>query len=175
MIPWGGDMPAKTKKRQRTPHILVPPTPERLAKMDNFYHRSATGPITARDAPLERMEARGIIDRRMYDAGVKYRIHWHQAGLQERYASLRLDGTFGGSPETITDAMAHHRGVYEKAVQFLGVRRSNVVEEVCCRDCGLLDVGRKLGYRDADEARAASKKLLVEGLEALADFWGILR
>lgn len=166
-------MPAKTKKRQRTPHILVPPTPERIAKSEGFIYRSATGPITARDAPLERMEARGIIDKRMYDAGVKYRLHWHQAGLQERYASLRLDGTFGGSPETITDAMAHHRSVYQGAVQHLGVRQSGVVENVACRDMQLEDVGRKLGWQNRPQAVAAAEALLKDALDRLAHWWGI--
>ena len=119
------------------------------------------------------MEARGIIDKRMYDAGVKYRLHWHQAGLQERYASLRLDGTFGASPETITDAMAHHRSVYQGAVQHLGVRQSNVVENVCCRDMQLEDVGRKLGWQNRPQAVAAAEALLKDALDRLAHWWGI--
>lgn len=163
----------KSKKRVRTPHILVPPTPERLAKAQDFIHRSATGPITVRDAPLERMEARGLIDKRMYDAGTKYRLHWHGAGLQERYASLRLDGTFGGSTETITDAMTHHRSVYEGAVRFLGIRQSCVVEDVCCRDVQLADVGRKLGWANRPQAVAAAEALLKDALDKLAHWWGI--
>ena len=166
-------MPRKQKKRIRMPEILVPPTPERIAKSDGFIYRSATGPTTARDAPLERLEARNIIDTRLYNAGVKYRLHWHNAGLQERYASLRMDGTFGGSPETITDAMAHHRSMYERAVQFLGMRQSGVVENVCCRDMQLEDVGRKLGWTNRPQAVAAAEALLKDALDRLAIHWGI--
>ena len=93
---------ARKRPRMNAAHIIVPPTPERMAKSSGFVHHSVTGPITVRDAPLERLEARKIIDKRLYDAGTKYRIHWHGAGLQERYASLRMDGTFGGSAENIT-------------------------------------------------------------------------
>lgn len=167
-------MARKAKKaRIRTPHILVPPTPERMAKAGSFIHRSATGPITVRDAPLERLEARGIIDKRLYDAAVKYRLHWNGAGLQERYASLRLDGVFGGGVETITDAMAHHRSVYEGAVKHLGVRQSNVVEDVCCRDIQLADVGYKLGWTNRPQAVAAAEALLKDALDRLAYWWGV--
>lgn len=164
---------ARKRKPVNAPHIIVPPTPERMAKSTGFVHHSVTGPITVRDAPLERLEARGIIDRRLYDAGTKYRIHWHGAGFQERYASLRLDGTFGGSVETITDAMAHHRSVYARAVQFLGVRGSSVVEDICCRDVGLEDVGRKLGWTNRPQACAAAEALLKDALDRLASYWGI--
>ena len=166
-------MARKPKKRIRTPHILVPPTPERMAKSAGFVHVSITGPVTVRDAPLERLEARGLIDKRLYDAGTKYRIHWHGAGLQERFASLRLDGTFGGSVETITDTMAHHRSVYARAVQFLGVRGSSVVEDICCRDVSLEDVGRKLGWSNRPQACAAAEALLKDALDRLAYWWSV--
>jgi len=166
-------MARKPKKRIRTPHILVPPTPERMAKAGSFIHRSATGPITVRDAPLERLEARGIIDKRLYDAGVKYRLHWHQAGLMERYASLRLDGVFGGGTEDITDAMSHHRSVYTAAVRHLGVRQSGVVEDVCCRDRQLADVGTRLGWTNRPQATAAAEALLKDALDRLAYWWGV--
>lgn len=167
-------MARKAKKaRIRTPHIMVPPTPERMAKAAGFIHRSATGPITVRDAPLERLEARGTIDKRLYDAGVKYRLHWNGAGLQERYASLRLDGVFGGGQETITDAMAHHRGVYEAAVKHIGMRQSGVVENVCCRDIQLADVGYKLGWTNRPQAQAAAEALLKDALDRLAYWWGV--
>lgn len=166
-------MTRKAKKRIRTPHILVPPTPERMAKAGSFFHQSATGPITVRDAPLERLEARGIIDKRLYDAGVKYRLHWNGAGLHERYASLRLDGVFGGGVETITDAMSHHRSVYARAREHLGVRASLVVENVCCRDVQLVDVGYKLGWTNRPQAVAAAEALLKDALDRLAYWWGV--
>lgn len=163
----------KVRKVVRHAHIIIPPTPERLAKSEGFVHHSITGPITVRDAPLERLEARGVLDRRLYDAGCKYRIHWNGAGLQERYASLRLDGVFGGSVETITEAMAHHRSVYAGAVKHLGVRGSNVVEDICCRDIGLEDVGRKLGWTNRPQAVAAAEALLKDALDRLAHWWGM--
>lgn len=166
-------MARKTKKRIRTPHILVPPTPERMAKAAGFVHQSVTGPITVRDAPLERLEARGIIDKRLYDAGTKFRIHWHGAGYQERYAALRMDGTFGGSGETITDAMSHHRSVYAAAYRHLGDRQANVVENVCCRDIQLADVGYKLGWTNRPQAVAAAEALLKDALDRLAYWWGV--
>jgi len=161
------------KQRIRTPHILVPPTPERMAKAGPYLHRSATGPITVRDAPLERLEARGTIDKRLYDAGVKYRLHWNGAGLQERYASLRLDGVFGGGAESITDAMAHHKSVYTAAVRHLGVRGSGVVEDIVCRDMQLGDVGYKLGWANRPQAVAAAEALLKDALDRLAYWWGV--
>jgi len=166
-------MARKAKKRIRTPHILVPPTPERMAKASGFYHQSATGPITVRDAPLERLEARGVIDSRLYNAATKYRHHWNGAGLQERYASLRMDGVFGGGVETITDAMSHHRSVYEAAVRHLGMKQSSVVEDVCCRDMKLADVGFKLGWSNRPQAEAAAIELLKTSLDRLAYWWGV--
>lgn len=165
---------AKAKKRIRTPHILVPPTPERIAKAERYIHRSATGPITVRDAPLEQLEADGRITERQYAAAVKYRHHWHNAGLRERFSSLRMDGTFGGSQEHVTDAMVHHRSMYTQAVQTLGITASGVVEDVACREIRLVDVGRKrLSWNNDPQARAAAETLLKDALDRLAHWWGI--
>lgn len=166
-------MARKAKKRIRTPHILVPPTPERMAKAAGLYHQSVTGPITVRDAPLERMEARKVIDARLYSAGTKYRHHWHGAGLQERYASLNMDGVFGGGVETITDAMTHHRKVYAAAVQHLGMKASSILEDVVCRDMSLEDAGRRIGWNNKAQAITAAEVLVTEYLDRLARWWGL--
>lgn len=161
-------------KKVRTPHILVPPTPERIAKAERYIHRSATGPITVRDAPLEQLEADGRITERQYAAADKYRHHWHHAGMRERFSSLRMDGTFGGSNEHVTDNMMWHRAMYTKAVQALGMTASGVVEDIVCRDIRLVDVGRKrLGWGNDPQARAAAETLLKDALDRLADHWGI--
>lgn len=165
----------RAKRKSRPTKILVPPTPERIAKADGFFHVTKDGPMTVRDAPFERLHARHKITQQQYDAGVKYRHHWHNGGMQERFAVQNFMGVGGGEGWEYlpaTERQVQHRETYRKAVQDLGPILSVVVEEIVCREVDPVIVGRKLWhYADDKQARAAATSALVIGLDRLYRFF----
>ena len=163
------------KRKPRAPQMLVPPTPERVAKAEGFFHAAKDGSIIVKDAHFERLHSRGKITQQQYDAGVKYRHHWHNGGMQERYAVQNFMGVGGGEGWEYlpaTERQVQHREIYRKAVQDLGPILSVVVEDIVCREADPVMIGRKLWhYADDKQARAAATSALVIGLDRLYRFF----
>lgn len=163
-------------KRKEPSQIHVPPTPERMAKAEGYIHASKDGPFTVRDAPLERLHGSKRLNDSQYNAATKFRHHWHNAGLAEKFAVQNFMGTGGGDGWDLMPAsewQMHHREQYRKAVQVLGLKMSSVVEDVCCREMDLFSVGKKLQWLNEVQARAAVTEILRIALDKLAEHWGI--
>lgn len=77
---------ARPRRKEHPTQITIPPTPERMAKAEGFIHASKDGPFTVRDAPLERLHGSKRLTDAQYNAATKFRHHWHNAGLAERFA-----------------------------------------------------------------------------------------
>lgn len=169
-------MAIRAKRKQRPMNILVPPTPERVAKADGFIHASKDGPFTVRDAPLERLHASKRLTDAQYNAGTKFRLHFHHSGMEARFAVQNFMGVGGGAgwdAMPASEHQAHHRDQYRRAVQLLGMKASMVVEDTCCRGLDLVVVGRKLGWSNDPQARAAATTALEYALDKLAREWGM--
>lgn len=167
---------AKPKRKTSYAEISVPPTPERMAKAEGYIHASKDGPFTVRDAPLERLHGSKRLTDAQYNAATKFRHHWHNAGLAERFAVQNFMGVGGGPGWDMMPAseyQAHHRDQYRKAVQQLGLKLSMVVEDVVCREMDLFSVGKKLQWLNEVQARAAVTELLRLALDKLAEEWGL--
>lgn len=167
---------ARPKRKVSVAQIIIPPTPERMAKAEGFIHASKDGPFTVRDAPLERLHGAKRLTDTQYNAATKFRHHWHNAGLAERFAVQNFMGVGGGSgwdAMPASEFQAHHRDQYRKAVQSLGMKMSMVVEDVVCRDIDLFSVGKKLGWMNEVQARAAVTETLRFALDKLAEEWGM--
>lgn len=167
---------AKLKRKASNAQISVPPTPERMAKAEGYIHAAKDGPFTVRDAPLERLHGAKRLTDAQYNAATKFRHHWHNAGLAERYAVQNFMGVGGGTGWDMMPAsefQAHHRDQYRKAVQTLGLKLSMVVEDIVCREIDLFSVGKKLNWMNEVQARAAVTELLRLALDKLADEWGM--
>jgi len=178
---------SKAKRKRRVePTRSILPTPERMAKSEGYMHVVTTGPdtfTTVHDAPIDRLHEtwkrrpveHGVTDQR-YRAAAKLRLHWHHAGLGARFAALDPNSVFSrgeascGMPTS--EFMSHHRGQYRRACKALGMRLSAHVEAIVCRDFEIVEAGRRLGYRDEKQARAAGMTALLIGLDALAAMWG---
>ncbi|MEW6639474.1 MAG: DUF6456 domain-containing protein [Pseudomonadota bacterium] len=193
-IPPKGDIKVKAKdgkgraKRRRVGRLrtrrdpLGAPTAERLAKADGHVEigddAQGTRIYTLRDAPLERLNARGGIDAREYAALMKFKQHWHHAGLQPSVGSVDLSRVFAVDPNGYsgmakTERQVFHRQRYREAVQHIGLRAALVVERVVCAEQTLEAAGLALNWRTPAQARAAATELLRDAGYRLAQLWGI--
>ena len=161
---------------------LGAPTQERLAKADGHVEigddAQGTRIYTLRDSPLERLNARGGIDAREYSALMKFKQHWHHAGLQPSVGSVDLSRVFavdpgGYSGMAKTERQVFHRQRYREAVQHIGLRAALVVERVVCAEQTLETAGMALNWRTPAQARAAATELLRDAGYRLAQLWGI--
>lgn len=180
-------IPAKPKKavgrlRTRTAVEQGRPTPERMAKAGEAYTLGDDGmggkKYTMVDTPLERMQARGALDPKEYSALMKFKQHWHHAGLAPSVASMDLNRVFAADPSSAsgmarTEQQAFHRQRYRESVRHIGLRASLVVERVVCHEQTLEMAGLALNWRTPAQARAAATELLRDAGYRLAQLWGI--
>lgn len=172
------------------------PTPERIVKSAGDYDIGSDetrGKVyTFRDDPISRLMSKGqLSDQRAqsdderkksseprYQALLKYRHHWHHAGMEPTYGNFDLnkvfaqDGAWPGMPAT--EYQAFHREQYRGAVKKLGMKASFTVEKVVCEGDSLEAAGIKLGYRNGSQARTASIEILQIAADILVNHWGII-
>ena len=158
------------------------PTPERLDKAEGAVEIGDDGQgariYTLRDAPLERMNARGALEPKEYSALMKFKAHWVQAGLQPSFGGIDLARVFAADPGGYagmakTERQVFHRQRYREAVQHIGLRAALVVERVVCAEQTLEMAGFALNWRNPVQARAAATELLRDAGERLARLWGM--
>jgi hypothetical protein len=168
--------------RQRLPRDEGKPTQERLAKAEGHIEvgddAQGTRVYTLRDSPLERLSARGGIDPREYAALMKFKQHWHHAGLQPSVGSIDLTRVFSSDPGMYsgmakTERQVFHRQRYREAVQHIGMRAALIVERVVCAEQTLEMAGMALNWRTPAQARAAATELLRDAGYRLAQLWGV--
>jgi hypothetical protein len=129
-------------------------------------------------ATLERMYVKKAIKPDAYHALKKFQIHWHNAGLQPSIGSVDLDRVFASDPSNFsgmakTERQFFHRDQYRKAVQYLGIRSSLIVECVVCADFSLEDAGSALGWKHKVQAISAATEMLRDAGDRLARLWGM--
>lgn len=163
------------------------PTPERLARAAGDYtlgdpsgrgDRSMGGLLTFRDAPLERALGRHAISPKQYNAGTKFRLHWHRSGLSDALSSVDPNRIFAADSSNFshmakTDNEHFHRRQARAAWDELGKTNFDFLEAVICRDRSLVVAGAGLGWEHRTSAIAAATERLRGGLDILAKLWGL--
>jgi len=158
------------------------PTDERLRHAgDNFEigdDQQGTRTYTIRNSPLDRLKLRNGIDDRQYRALVKYRIHWHHAGLEPSLVSVDLDRIFAVDPSAFsgmakTERQVFHRNRYREAREEIGHHHSIIVDNVVCAETELHIAGLALGCKSPHRARLKAVELLTESGGKLAYLWGM--
>lgn len=158
------------------------PTPERLRHAGGAVEVGDDGQgtrvYTFRDAPVERMHARGALEPKEYAALMKFKAHWTHAGLTPSIGSIDLARVFAADPlgysgMAKTERQVFHRQRYREAVQHIGLRAALVVERVVCAEQTLEMAGLALNWKTPAQARAAATELLRDAGERLAKLWGI--
>ncbi len=131
------------------------------------------------ESPLERLNARGGLDPSEYSALMKFKQHWHHAGLLPAIGGIDLNRVFASDPWSHsgmakTERQVFHRQRYRAAVQHIGTRATLVVERVVCAEQNLEMAGLALNWRTPAQARAAATEILREAGYRLAQLWGIV-
>jgi len=156
--------------------MVIPPTPERMAKAEVYYHQSVTGVISVTDRTIGKLVKRKVLNESHERVADKFFAHWYHAGMKANFATLRLDGVFGGQGNDglpSSEFQTFHMRQYRDAVRVLGATASMVLENIVCREMELVDCGRRLDWKDEKQARAAATSILVDGLERLGGHWGM--
>ena len=153
------------------------PTKARLRKAgDDYTIGDATGAYTLRDAPLERMSQRKVLDEKQYNALNKYRIHWYHAGIAGNVGAMdpnRVFSSVGSFGLGNTERQVFHLQQYQRGVTDLGIRRSSIVEMVICHERTLEEAGRRLEWGNKAQAIAAATEVLRDSADRLCKIWGI--
>ena len=131
--------------------------------------RTVTTNLT--ESPLGWLKARGLIDRRQFDAGEQLRTDWERAQLSPS-VTMRWDaapaGDGGGpvEPGDLTVAQLAAKRRFEEAVAAAGAGLSDILWRVVCAGEGMRDAERALGW----PARAG-RLVLAMALDRLADHY----
>lgn len=172
-----GNLTLASKRRRRPSEKPDGPTPERLEIAGLAYERGDTGTYTLRDAPAERLLARGAITRAQYDAAMKYRLHWYHGGLSVLQSPdpnriFATDSTnFANMAKS--EAQAFHRQQYRAAQELIGLISGSVLDGVVCEELSLEQVGYKLGWGSKPQAIAAATERVKQALTTLTNLWGM--
>ena len=160
------------------------PTEERLEKSDGFYvvgdDQQGTKIYHFLDSHLARIYKRfGVSDksedeqdqlRREFVALVKYRDHWHYAGLEAKCGSANLDRVQSSKSDMQSaEKFAHHVFAYRSAAKVLGMWSSHIVEHIACLDRPVAECS---AYGIA-VSPYIFRKMLRESAVKLADHWDI--
>jgi hypothetical protein len=167
------------------------PTAERLARADNHFDvgddRRGGKLYHFHDSPLDRLYSRltksaGSAEeqrlRKEYVGLQRYKLHWHNAGLEASLGSVDLNRVFASDPGSMSgmaksERQAHHRHEWRAARALLGHRPGIVVDNVVCAETSLEVAGFALGWASAPQARSAATEMLSDAGSRLAGFWGV--
>jgi hypothetical protein len=170
--------PAVPRSQPRRAQPSALPTPERLAKAEDFVIRGEVGGILVQDMQIDRMVARGILNERQARAAAKFYWYWYNSGMAPHFAAMDLQRGFGGGSNDCpvmpsSEAQAVNRAEYRDCCDLLGIRIGRIVEGIVCRDETPEAAGRALGWGNAVQARAAATELLRTGLDTIAKEYGL--
>ena len=184
---------AKRKRTITVEHRSIGPTPERLAKAEQFFtvgDDQTRGKVyTLQDSTLERLYSRLLKDkgltrsdedslRREYTALQRYKHHWYHGGLVPTLSSVDPNQVFAPDPLVMSgmarsEAQAHHRSQWREARAALGHRAGIVVDNVVCSENTLEIAGYAVGWQSKPQAISAAIECLRDSGERLAKMWGI--
>ena len=134
--------------------------------------RSVT--VNTVESPLGWLLARGLVNRRQYDAGERLRADWERAQFQPRvtmaWNSAPVAATRGGSaPEPdFSGAQMDARRRFDAAIARAGPGLADILWRVVCAGEGMRDAETALGW----PARAG-KVVLTLALDRIADYYRI--
>ena len=144
------------------------PTPERLHKAGDGFEvgddRQGTRIYYFKDTPLQRFYGRlksraGTRETdeltREYTALMKYRNHWHCAGLESSLPSVDLNRIYAVDPSNMvgmakSERQFFHRQMYRSARLLIGHEAGIIVDNFCCYEwpmhvaCSSVFRGRKM-------------------------------
>jgi hypothetical protein len=160
------------------------PTAERLAKAQSHYtvgdDKQGTRIYHFHDCALDRLysriarQAKGRNDedaaRQEYAALLKYRHHWHSAGLEPSPKSVDLDRIFCPDAANMSgmaksERQAFHRQQYRIAAEVVGHKGSILLDNFVCYDWSARIASEMSPYLFRKTVREAAQKL--------AKHWGI--
>jgi len=158
------------------------PSSERVQKAGSAFNigddKQGGKTWTMMDSPLERLYAQQKLSKLEYDGLVKYRIHWHHAGLQPSMGSVDLNRVFASDPSNFSgmaksERQVFHRQKYREASEMLGHRARIVVENVVCAEQATVMAGFSIGWKNRPQAEAAAVEILRDSGYRLAREWGM--
>ncbi|MGQ0589059.1 MAG: DUF6456 domain-containing protein [Sphingosinicella sp.] len=127
--------------------------------------------VNLTESPLGWLKARGLIDRRQFDAGEQLRADWEWAQLSPS-VTMRWDAAQAGDgggpiePEDLTVTQLAAKRRFEEAVAAAGAGLSDILWRIVCAGEGMRDAERALGW----PARAG-RLVLAMALDRLADHY----
>lgn len=182
---------AKRKRTITVEHRSIGPTPERLAKAEEFFtvgDDQTRGKVyTLQDSTMDRLYSRLLKAapraeednlRREYTALQRYKHHWYHSGQSPKIGSVDLNRVFALDPTSLSgmpasERQAHHRQQYRDARNALGHRAGIVVDNAICYETTLEIAGYAVGWKSKPQAISAAIECIRDSGERLARLWGI--
>lgn len=156
---------------------IVRPTRERRRKGDVGKNNkpSDAEAIYSVSTPLDRLYEAGHIDEPQHTAGQRFARHVHHAGLSGAPRTADLNAVSGGAENTYgmasSEAQAHHRQEYRRAMECIGKWRSAAFLAFVVDGDALEKVGRQMGETNKAQAVAAAREMVKDRLTRLAEMW----
>jgi hypothetical protein len=162
------------------------PTPERLEKARGDFvlggEDRGTRIYHFTDSPLQRLYARlhsraGTRESeqltREHTALIKYRHHWHHAGLEASLPSVDLNRIFASDPSNMvgmakSERQYDHRKKYREAVALIGHKTAILLDNFVNYDWPLNIACHTIGY-----SMFRARRMVRVSAYELAEFWGI--
>lgn len=108
-------------------------------------------------------------------AAARYRLLWERSQIggskATDYSQAKVDVS-GAAQNLVADIGADARGEYMSAVQRLGMLKSQLVEEVVCRERTVRDLARSLGEGQGGAGFERAKGRLLDAVDVLAEHFG---
>ncbi len=161
------------------------PTAERIAHSGADSYVSDTGLRTFKDEPIQRLAARGKLDKdkdinaKLFEAAERYWENYYLANMSP-LASFDPTRVFSGGGEggcgmPVSERQAIARSAHRSAIASVETRLLKVVDRIVLQFQGdLVTIGREAsGAASPDVCRTVAMERLVAGLWALSRHYGI--
>lgn len=163
----------------RVADVVTLPTPERVAKAGEAFVMGKTLGCRVEDAPIERLHARGVLNRdpdiarMLYEAALRFRADWFHSGLAGVGAIDygKVHHGCGDSPSGMptTEWAARCRQSFRGAYRAMEPDERTVVGGIVCDERPVHDVGCQVyGPRRRAVILEGTVDLLRGGLKNLA-------
>ena len=147
---------------------------ERPLDGDKGSRPARTVTFNAAESPLGWLAARGLVNRRQFEAGERLRSDWERAQLAPRVtmswdASPMARGRGGSAPQPdLGGAQIDAKRRFDHAIAAAGPGLADILWRVVCSGEGMRDAETALGW----PARAG-KLVLTFALDRIADYYRI--
>ena len=155
-------------RHARTPAVTAPDGTVLVAANDNVDLDQSTRAVRMSDSPLDRLLRTGRISIDQHSAGMQFYADWYNAGLAPLgaidYSKIMVDGS---KASAISEFKLGAKDRYNRSCEMLGTYFRPTVEAICLHEQAIESAGRKLGFRNASQARAVALDRLCGGLDLL--------